>query len=107
VVGAAMRFAAPGEWRTNIALGARSMATTAPPDACELALAATAALGIDLAGVDLLPDGDGWVVIEVNGAVDMRRHYALEGDVFGAAVRGLERKAQEPLLLPAAGLRLT
>ena len=99
VVGAAVRLAAPGEWRTNVALGARSIATTAPPEACELAIRATAALGIDLAGVDLLPDGEGWVVIEVNGAVDMRRHYALRSDVFGAAVRGLERKAQEPLLL--------
>jgi ribosomal protein S6--L-glutamate ligase len=99
VVGAAVRLAAPGEWRTNVALGGRSIATTPPQDACELALAATRRLGIDLAGVDLLRDDDGWVVLEVNGAVDMKAHYALgERDVFAAALRTLERVADKPLL---------
>jgi RimK family alpha-L-glutamate ligase len=99
VVGAAVRLAAPGEWRTNVALGGRSIATTPPPDACELALAATRRLGTDLAGVDLLRDDDGWVVLEVNGAVDMKAHYALGGaDVFAAALSGLERVAAKPLL---------
>jgi len=60
-------------------------------EACELAIAATQALGIDLAGVDLLPDGVGWVVLEVNGAVDMRPHYTLGVDVFAAALHSLQR----------------
>lgn len=64
-----------------------------------LALAATRRLGIDLGGVDLLRDDDGWVVLEVNGAVDMKAHYALDGtDVFGAALSGLQRVAAKPLL---------
>ena len=90
-VGAAVRLAAPGEWRTNVALGARSIAATPAPETCELAIAATRALGIDLAGVDLLRDDDGWVVLEVNGAVDMRAHYALGSDVYGAALDSLAR----------------
>jgi len=85
VVGAARRIAAPGEWRTNVALGARREPTRPPADACRLALAAAAAVGGDLVGVDLLPAGNGWVVIEVNGAVDFTSLYSLDADVFEAA----------------------
>jgi RimK family alpha-L-glutamate ligase len=98
IVGAATRLAAPGEWRTNVALGARPLAITPPPEACELALAAARQLGIDFAGVDLLPDDDGWVVLEVNGAVDMRPSYSIGADVFSAALASLERIAQKPSL---------
>ena len=72
VVGSARRVAQPGEWRTNAALGATVEPAYAPPLACELALAAVEAVGGDLAGVDLLPTRDGFVVIEVNGADDFR-----------------------------------
>lgn len=95
IVGAAVRLAAPGEWRTNVALGGLSIPTTPPAEACELALAATEQLGIDLAGVDLLPDGEGWVVLEVNGAVEIRPHYSLGLDVFAAALAQLERVADK------------
>jgi RimK family alpha-L-glutamate ligase len=94
VVGAAVRIAAPGEWRTNVALGARSTSTTPPAEACELAVVATRQLGIDLAGVDLLRDGDGWVVLEVNGAVEIRAHYSLGGDVFSTALGALRRSLE-------------
>jgi RimK family alpha-L-glutamate ligase len=97
VVGAAARIAAPNEWRTNVALGGMSMSTTPPVEACELALSAARALRIDLAGVDLLPDGDSWVVLEVNGAVDMRPHYTLGVDVFAAALRSLQHGAGKEL----------
>ena len=96
VVGAAVRIAAPNEWRTNVALGGMSVSTTPPAEACGLALSAARAIGIDLAGVDLLPDGDSWVVLEVNGAVDMRPHYTLDRKVFDAALRSLQRGALQP-----------
>jgi len=87
VVGAIERIAAPGEWRTNVSLGASRRGTIPPPDACALALATVAAIGADLAGVDLLPlPGGGWTVLEVNGAVDFMRQYRRSGDVFATAV---------------------
>jgi tetrahydromethanopterin:alpha-L-glutamate ligase len=98
VVGAATRLAAPGEWRTNVALGGRPVETAPPSEACELALAAARELCIDFAGVDLLPDEEGWVVLEVNGAVDMRPSYSLGADVFSAALASLERIAHKPSL---------
>jgi glutathione synthase/RimK-type ligase-like ATP-grasp enzyme len=89
VVGAARRFAAPGEWRTNVALGGHSEPADPPAAACELALEAAATVGADLVGVDLLPDGAGYVVIELNGAVDFLPHYAPGRDVFADAVDAL------------------
>jgi RimK family alpha-L-glutamate ligase len=87
VVGAIQRVAAPGEWRTNIALGGWRQPTTPSLDACALAIESAAAVGGDLVGVDLLPDERGWRVVEVNGAVDFTDDYALDGrDVFARAV---------------------
>jgi RimK family alpha-L-glutamate ligase len=95
VVGAARRVAAPGEWRTNVALGARSEPAEPPPLARTLALEAAAAIRGDLVGIDLLPLGEGFVVSEVNGAVDFRPRYALgPGSVFRNAVHELLRVAQ-------------
>jgi hypothetical protein len=56
-----------------------------------LALRAASAFGIDLTGVDLLPDGrGGWVILELNGAVDLTPEYSLGGeDVFARIVGGL------------------
>ncbi len=93
VVGAIRRLAAPGEWRTNIALGARREAVHPPADARGLALACATVAGTDLAGVDLLPVEGGWVVLELNGAVDFTSDYSRSEDVFRAATRELARTA--------------
>jgi len=94
VVGCARRVAAPGEWRTNVALGGHSEPAVPPPLARRLALEAAAAVRGDLVGVDLLPLRSGFVVSEVNGAVDFKPRYALgPGDVFRKAVHELLRVA--------------
>jgi RimK family alpha-L-glutamate ligase len=89
VVGTACRIARGGEWRTNAALGAHVEPVEAPPLARALALEAARAARADLVGVDLLPTGNGFVVLELNGAVDFRPVYAPLRDVFSDAVAAL------------------
>ena len=91
LVGGARRDAQPGEWRTNVALGASITPMMPPPVAAEVALRAAAASGLDLVGVDLLPTGPGgFCVVELNGAVDFRPVYSFEGrDVFDDTIAAL------------------
>ena len=78
VSGAARRIAAPGEWRTNVALGGSlERVFELPDEAASLSLAATAAAGTDFVGVDLLPLDDGFVVVELNGAAEFDERYSL------------------------------
>ena len=53
-------------------------------------IAAAAAINADLVGIDLLPTGNGYTVIELNGAVDFDASYALPGsDIFRDAADAL------------------
>lgn len=62
--------------------------TSPPPVACAVAIEAAAAIRGDLVGVDLLPLGEGFVVSELNGAVD------FEPSSARSAVHELLRVAQ-------------
>jgi RimK family alpha-L-glutamate ligase len=65
---AAMTRRSP-DWRTNLARGGRAEPRVLTADETRLALAAAAALGLDYAGVDLMPSNDGRLyVLEVNGS---------------------------------------
>jgi len=91
VVGAIERRAAEGEWRTNISVGGEKRPIDPPERACDLAVAAAAAVDAAFVGVDLLPLPDGgYTVIELNGAVDFDVDYTLPGrDVYRAAATAL------------------
>lgn len=95
VVGAVRRIAPPGEWRTNVALGATRHPVKPARETCELAVAAARGIEGDLVGVDLLPaPAGGHVVIEVNGAVEFNEQYAFDGgDVFERTMAALLRDA--------------
>lgn len=90
VVGAVKRVAQPGEWRTNVALGARRHKIRPGSAARALAVAAASAVDGDLVGVDLLPEGHGgYVVLEVNGSADFTQDYSLGDDVYKRALGAL------------------
>jgi [lysine-biosynthesis-protein LysW]---L-2-aminoadipate ligase len=105
VVGAACRIARHGEWRTNAALGARVEPVDPSPLARTLALAAARAARLDLVGVDLLPTpGGGFLIIELNGAVDFRPLYAPQRNVYGDVVAALVEDDARQLDLAAASV---
>jgi RimK family alpha-L-glutamate ligase len=95
VVGAVRRIAAPGEWRTNLSLGGTREPIDPPPEACRLGLAAAAAIGANLVGVDLLPVDGVHVVLELNGAAEFGEGYDLPGgDVYLDAAEALDLVAE-------------
>ncbi len=66
VLGATEHTAPEGEFRANAARGAGVVPVRLDPADADLAVAAARAVGLGFAGVDLLPDGPGWLVGEVN-----------------------------------------
>ncbi|HEU0246298.1 MAG TPA: RimK family alpha-L-glutamate ligase [Gaiellaceae bacterium] len=90
VVGATERVVGAGEWRTNVSLGATRRPSRPSAVACDLALSAADVVGAGLVGVDLLPTADGYVVLELNGAVEFDRAYDIgDSNVFAAAAAAL------------------
>jgi RimK family alpha-L-glutamate ligase len=86
VVGAIERRAAEGDWRSNVSRGGSVRPFALPAAWEQLALRATAVVGADYAGVDLLPSIAGEVfVVEVNGIPGWRGLQRATGlDVAGA-----------------------
>ena len=89
IVGAVQRLAAPGEWRTNVALGGVRKPTCRPwppgswrwrqrPPSTPTWSASTSS-----------PRPTGLAVIEVNGAVEFTDDYSLDRNVFVAAAEAL------------------
>jgi RimK family alpha-L-glutamate ligase len=92
VVGCAERTGAAGEWRTNVSLGGTLRPTILSDDVAELARSAAAAVDADFVGVDLLPvDGRGYLVLELNAAVDLDETYSIDGrGVFAEIAAALD-----------------
>ncbi len=94
VIGAIERWAADGDWRTNVARGGSVRPFTLPPEWEPLAIGAAAAVGAEYAGVDLLYSREGTVyVLEVNAIPGWQGLQRATGiDVAAAIVVQLERK---------------
>lgn len=93
-------------WVRNVAQGARCRAAVLTPALAALAEGASAALGMDYAGVDLVPDErapDGAQVIEVNGVAAWRGLQSVTGfDIAQAMVDDLLQRRLGVGLAPAA-----
>jgi len=81
VVGAMRRYAAEGDWRTNVARGGTVEDAThsVSEDVLDVARRSTATLDLDYAGVDLIEGADGWYVLEVNPTAGFRGFYRATG----------------------------
>jgi RimK family alpha-L-glutamate ligase len=91
VVGSAARVALPGEWRTNVALGAALVPATLDGEQRRLAVAAVDAIGGDFMAVDLLPSNGGTIVLEVNGTPDFDATYGPSVYADAAEALGIPR----------------
>ncbi|MFI6603420.1 RimK family alpha-L-glutamate ligase [Nonomuraea sp. NPDC050536] len=61
-----LKLPAAGSWRCKTLEGASFESFDAPPELMELALRASRVMGITLAGLDVLPTADGYMILEVN-----------------------------------------
>ncbi|OFV80320.1 MAG: hypothetical protein A2Y78_15760 [Acidobacteria bacterium RBG_13_68_16] len=78
-LGATEHTAAAGEFRANASRGAEVCAVEIPQGLVELAVGAARAVGLGLAGVDLIPDGERWLVGEVNPSPGWNHFAAATG----------------------------
>lgn len=67
-IAAMERRAADGGFKSNISLGGRALPFAPPPEMQALAVHVAATLGLDVAGVDILFDDDGYSVCEANSS---------------------------------------
>lgn len=83
----AMRRVSSEDWRLNVSRGARAEPFLPPADWVDLARRAAAAVGAELAGVDLLPMPDGRAfVVEVNAVPGWRGLEGAVGEDIAAVV---------------------
>ncbi len=88
VIGAMIRRAHPGEWRTNVSLGGHAEPCRLDPQTERLALKAACAVGAEMAGVDLVLDLDReeLVVLEVNAVPGWRALARVTGVDIASAI---------------------
>jgi ribosomal protein S6--L-glutamate ligase len=93
VVAAMKRRALPGDFRANLHRGGTGIRIKLTSAEEEMALKATATLGLDIAGVDMLPSGRGPLLLEVNASPGLEGIESVtKVDVAGKMVEWLEKK---------------
>ena len=91
IVGAMRRHAPDGDWRTNVALGGDVEGVTDDlgPEPRQIAREAARVLGLDLAGVDLMPIDGEWYVLEVNATAGFKGLFSATGISAGPHIARL------------------
>jgi ribosomal protein S6--L-glutamate ligase len=94
VVAAMQREASPGDFRANLHRGGSASAATLSAAEKRIAVRAANALGLGIAGVDLLRSNRGPLVLEVNASPGLEGIEAATGvDVSTCIIRHLEQRA--------------
>ncbi|MEM0217806.1 MAG: lysine biosynthesis protein LysX [Candidatus Nezhaarchaeales archaeon] len=95
VITSIYRYAPPGEWRTNIALGGRAEACTLTDEQQELVLRAARTINGEIVGVDCLESNRGLLINEINTTVEFKGAYSATGvDIAGKIADYLIREAR-------------
>lgn len=79
VVAAMERRAPVGDFRANIHQGGSAKAVRLSSEMADLAVRATVAVGLDVAGVDLIQTTEGWAVLEVNASAGLEMIEKVSG----------------------------
>jgi ribosomal protein S6--L-glutamate ligase len=97
VVGAASLIPRQGEFRANFHLGSDIRAFDLPAELADMAVAASRAVGCDVAGVDMMIDAeDRPLIVEVNYSPGFRGMEAVSGlDIAGRMIRLAVARYQE------------
>ena len=94
VIATMKRQGAPGEFRSNIHRGGSASKVKLTPEERSTAVRAAKAMGLRVAGVDLLRSNHGPVVMEVNSSPGLEGiETATEVDVAGKIIEFLEKNA--------------
>lgn len=97
VVGAMQRNGAEGDFRANLHQGGSAQAVELSQDLQTLAVRATQAMGLDVAGVDLIQSADGFLVLEVNASPGLEGIEKATGeDIARRMVEHLKKKCVKP-----------
>jgi ribosomal protein S6--L-glutamate ligase len=95
VVAAMQREASPGEFRANLHRGGSASEATLSAEERRIAVEAAAALGLGVAGVDMLRSKRGPLILEVNASPGLEGIEAATGvDVAGSIIQLLETEAR-------------
>ena len=92
VVAAMRRQGPPGEFRSNLHRGGKAEVIDLTPNQHATALRAARAMGLSVAGVDLIQSKDGPMVLEVNSSPGLEGIEGASGiDVAGAIIEHIEK----------------
>jgi ribosomal protein S6--L-glutamate ligase len=98
VVGAMQRVAQEGEFRANLHLGGVASEVKITREERNIAIKATKALGLKVAGVDIIRSSSGPKVLEVNSSPGLEGIEEVTGhDIAGMMIEAIEKYAQQPL----------
>jgi ribosomal protein S6--L-glutamate ligase len=100
VVGAMKRTAKEGEFRSNLHRGGTAEIVTLTRKERETAVAAAKAMGLTMAGVDMLPSTRGPLILEVNSSPGLEGiEKATNKDIATEIIKYLERQYEAKQLL--------
>ncbi|MFI2742882.1 30S ribosomal protein S6--L-glutamate ligase [Zhouia sp. PK063] len=93
VVASMQREAPPGEFRANIHLGGTGSLIKVTPEEKKIAIKATKAMGLQVAGVDIIRSAKGPLLLEVNSSPGLEGIEAATGmDIASFMIKAIERK---------------